>query len=227
MRAGHGGGTASSAPADRPLNRLCAHPPPEPTLSPPIAVHLSDTDVQTLGEGRPLLFDSVIAAHLLLGLAAAVLALPLLPARVGKRHALLPEVRGDATCFVETAAAREALLPAILWFAALQAEVNHGAWLGLRGMELQAAWYAPGSRYERHVDTFHGDPARRLTAILYLQEAWQPEHGGELRVHLLEGPVDVAPIGGRAVVFLADRLEHEVLPTTRGRIALTAWFGAG
>lgn len=189
-------------------------------------LELSDTDVQDLGEGRPLVFDGVIPVCSLPDLAAAVRALPLVAARVGKQHQLVPEVRGDATCFVDPAEAPAALQPAVAWFTALQSAINRDAWLGLRGMELQAARYRPGAHYAAHLDTFRGDLGRRLTAILYLQPAWQPGDGGELRVHLPQGPLDLAPVGGRAVVFLADRLEHEVLTTHRERLALTAWYRA-
>ena len=35
---------------------------------------------------------------------------------------------------------------------------------------------------------------------------------------------DVAPVGGRLVVFMAGAVEHEVRPAFAERVALTAWF---
>ncbi len=35
--------------------------------------------------------------------------------------------------------------------------------------------------------------------------------------------VDVAPLGGRLVLFLAGAVEHAVLPCSAERLALTAW----
>jgi len=35
-----------------------------------------------------------------------------------------------------------------------------------------------GARYAAHTDTFEGDPARRVTAILYLNPDWRPGDGG-------------------------------------------------
>ena len=36
--------------------------------------------------------------------------------------------------------------------------------------------------------------------------------------------VDIPPIGGRLVIFDAQRYLHEVRPTFRERAALTVWF---
>ena len=38
-----------------------------------------------------------------------------------------------------------------------------------------------------------------------------------------EAVVDVAPLGGRLVLFLAGAVEHAVLPCQAERVALTAW----
>ena len=35
---------------------------------------------------------------------------------------------------------------------------------------------------------------------------------------------DVLPVAGTLVCFLSDRFDHEVLPATRERLALTGWF---
>ncbi len=38
------------------------------------------------------------------------------------------------------------------------------------------------------------------------------------------GARDVAPIGGRLVIFRSDQFEHEVLPARRERLSFTGWF---
>ena len=58
--------------------------------------------------------------------------------------------------------------------------------------------------------------------------------GGELRLHLTDGEViDLAPEGGRVVMFWSDEIPHEVLPTAPDckedeeefdRYALTIWI---
>ena len=63
-----------------------------------------------------------------------------------------------------------------------------------------------------------------MTAIYYANPAWRPEDGGVLRLHGGDGPLDVAPVLDRLLVFLSERVEHEVLPARAPRCAVTAWF---
>ena len=68
---------------------------------------------------------------------------------------------------------------------------------------------------------------RTVTTILYLNggEGWVPNDGGYLRLYLTDGEVlDVAPVGGRLILFDSKMLAHEVLPTKRRRTAATVWF---
>ncbi|PAV69484.1 hypothetical protein WR25_23638 [Diploscapter pachys] len=61
-----------------------------------------------------------------------------------------------------------------------------------------------------------------VSAVLYLNEGWQPKDGGQLRM-FLKGDVehDVAPLAGSLVVFLSGEVPHEVLPAGRERLSLT------
>jgi SM-20-related protein len=96
----------------------------------------------------------------------------------------------------------------------------HLAW-----MEAHFAVYPEGGHYARHRDQHRGSGSRLVTAILYLNPAWQPGDGGELRVHPEEGPpADHAPLHGRLVVFRSDELEHEVLPSRTLRVAISGWM---
>lgn len=107
---------------------------------------------------------------------------------------------------------------------------------GLRREEVQATCYpAGGARYVRHVDnnaSLADDgrrTGRRITCILYANEAWRPGDGGELRLHPTSGAgataVDVAPLANRFVVFFSDeRVPHEVLPARAERFALSIWY---
>lgn len=64
-----------------------------------------------------------------------------------------------------------------------------------------------------------------VSLVLYLNDAWLPEQGGELRLYLDERRhQDVLPLGGSLVCFLSGQLPHEVLPATRERLSLTGWF---
>ncbi len=150
------------------------------------------------------------------------------PAGMGRGgdHHLGPDERGDEIGWLAPDAPAP-LGSLFSTFAALQDALNEAAWLGLRRFELQLARYpSGGSRYTRHRDAFMGDDNRRLTAILYLNEGWEPAHGGLLRLHLETGPVDVSPRLDTLMVFLSEKIEHEVLPSHHERLAVTAWYRA-
>lgn len=109
----------------------------------------------------------------------------------------------------------------------LRIELNRSLYLGLFDLEAHFAVYPPGAAYRRHLDQFNGDSKRQLSCVFYLNDDWQPEQGGQLRLYLEEAEaqfLDIQPQGGRLVVFLSGRFWHEVLPATRERISLTGWF---
>lgn len=107
----------------------------------------------------------------------------------------------------------------------LRQALNRGLFLGLEDYESHFALYPPGAFYLKHVDRFRDDDRRTVSAVLYLNQGWLPEHGGQLRMFLKEGvDYDVQPKGGCLVVFLSGDIPHEVLPSTRERLSLTGWF---
>jgi len=107
----------------------------------------------------------------------------------------------------------------------LREAMNRGLFLGLEDFESHFALYPPGAFYLKHVDRFRDDDRRAVSAVLYLNDDWLPEHGGQLRMYLENGVErDVVPIGGFLVVFLSGDIPHEVLPATRDRLSLTGWF---
>ena len=66
-----------------------------------------------------------------------------------------------------------------------------------------------GGCFPIHHDSDEAVDARRLTAILYLSEGWQPHHGGQLRLYPLSSPsVDIAPRAGTLVLFPSCRMLH-------------------
>jgi SM-20-related protein len=110
----------------------------------------------------------------------------------------------------------------------LRLALNRRLYLGLFGFEAHLACYAPGARYEAHVDRFRSAPQRAVSTTLYLNEGWTAEDGGELRLYLgtnADSPfVDVAPLAGTLVVFASERFLHAVLPARRERLSITGWF---
>jgi len=134
------------------------------------------------------------------------------------------DIRGDSTCWITPPLwpAEQALLGEL---ERLRLELNRQNLLGLFELELHYAWYPPGAGYERHVDQPQGRVQRRVSLVLYLNEDWTPEAGGELRIFdEADGHRDIAPVAGRLVCFLTPGREHAVLPTQRDRLSVSGWF---
>lgn len=136
-----------------------------------------------------------------------------------------PRVRGDQLCWLEKPTAGKGTRCLMREFERLRQTVNRELYLGVARYEMQLAHYPQGSHgYSKHLDAFRGGPNRRLTAIFYLNPGWRPGHGGELALYLASGDLHVEPLQNRLLVFLAEEVEHAVLPVNAKRLALTAWF---
>ena len=107
--------------------------------------------------------------------------------------------------------------------------LNRRCFLGLKSFEGHFARYPIGSFYKRHLDQFQAVPHRVVTVILYLNDSWNSEDEGALRMYFpqedgSERIEDVLPLGGRLVIFLSGEIPHEVLPTKKERISITGWL---
>jgi SM-20-related protein len=155
-------------------------------------------------------------------------AVPLAPAAIGRgaRRAHDPALRSDRTVWLDAldAAAAPALRALEHELDALRVALDRRLLLGLTEVEALLACYPPGAAYARHLDRFADHDARVLSLVLYLNDGWAPEHGGALRLHLADGPRDLLPESGTLVAFLSDCVAHEVLPATRPRWSVAAWF---
>jgi SM-20-related protein len=170
---------------------------------------LAPDELRALGDDGLFVRDGFAGREAALAMRERLRALPLAPANVGRDRQA--NVRGDHITWIDDDGR----------FEALRRELNEG-WLGLERFELQAARYQAGATYPRHRDAFRGGPSRRVTAIWYLNEGWTS--GGELRLHLDGGARDIAPLCDRLVVFLSEKIDHEVLPAAAERWAVTAWY---
>ena len=137
------------------------------------------------------------------------------------------EIRSDSVLWLES----DATAPAIRhYFATLdhvRQAINQAFYMGLEDLESHFAVYPPGSFYKKHLDRFRDDDARALTAVLYLNEDWPADAGGQIRLYLDDAcsqSRDIAPSAGTLVLFLSDRFWHEVLPASRQRLSVTGWF---
>jgi SM-20-related protein len=108
----------------------------------------------------------------------------------------------------------------------LRLALNRRLFLGLFEYEAHYACYDAGSFYRRHVDAFHGEDNRVLSAVLYLNTDWQSEDGGELVLYPDGDPdgLKLSPQGGALAVFLSEDFPHEVLCSARTRYSIAGWF---
>jgi Rps23 Pro-64 3,4-dihydroxylase Tpa1-like proline 4-hydroxylase len=94
-------------------------------------------------------------------------------------------LRGDRTCWIAPLP-QTPLFPAESALLAdlerLRLDLNRLGLLGLFDLELHHAWYPPGSGYARHVDQLRDREQRVVSVVLYLNDDWRPEDGGELRI---------------------------------------------
>eukprot|EP01030_Chromulinospumella_sphaerica_P025339 gene25339-25480_t len=147
----------------------------------------------------------------------------LAPAAVGRGPAqeIREGIRGDHIQWLEPGQA--AICDRYLALMdSLRLAMNRGLFLGLEEFECHFAMYPPGAFYLKHLDRFRDDDRRMVSAVVYLNQDWLPEHGGQLRMYLKDGVEhDVDPTGGCLVVFLSGEVPHEVLPAHRERLSLT------
>lgn len=150
----------------------------------------------------------------------------LAPAAVGRGPSseIREGIRGDHIQWIEPGQA-EVCDSYLGLMDSLREALNRGLFLGLEDFESHFAMYPPGAFYLKHVDRFRDDDRRMVSAVVYLNDAWLPEQGGQLRMYLDQGTqYDVVPVGGCLVVFLSGEVPHEVLPASRERLSLTGWF---
>ncbi|HEX5306471.1 MAG TPA: 2OG-Fe(II) oxygenase [Dyella sp.] len=173
----------------------------------------------------PQLLPEAVTAALASECASMHAARRMTPARVGVEHGANP-LRGDHTRWFEMDSLSMAQQPFMEAIDVLQRTLNQSLMLGLHE-ELEAHYtvFVPGTRYARHLDRLRHSDARVVSAVYYLNDAWDPADGGALRLYLDDGRTqDVLPQGGTLVLFMSDRFEHEVLPATRERMSIACWL---
>ncbi len=147
-------------------------------------------------------------------------------AGVGKNQQLQinESVRGDYIHWLDKTTAPSATKIYLDRLSDLALFLNQNLFLSLKDYEVHMTIYPAGSFYKRHLDQFKKDDHRKLSIICYLNNDWQEEHGGQLRIYLKDGTKDFLPLAGRLICFRSDQLEHEVLVANRDRLSLTGWM---
>jgi SM-20-related protein len=91
--------------------------------------------------------------------------------------------------------------------------------------EAHFAIYPPHHFYKKHVDQFTHSHDRKISCVFYLNEDWDPAHGGELILYNEndQPSTSILPIGNRMVCFNST-LVHEVQTTYRMRYSIASWL---
>lgn len=142
----------------------------------------------------------------------------------GGAHQVRNELRGDSTLWLDDPQCGAAAAAHLAALDQLRGELNRLLYLGLNEIEAHYAIYPPGTRYTRHRDRFRDSDARVISVVSYLNEDWQTNDGGALRLHGEDGSAtDILPTNASSICFLSE-LEHEVLPARLERISIAAWL---
>lgn len=136
------------------------------------------------------------------------------------------EIRGDFIKWIEPSSSNPAELLFLSKVSRFQAYLNRTCYTSLNDFECHFAEYPAGSFYKKHLDRFKSNSERHFSLIVYLNENWLIQDGGQLVVYP-EGKemVSVLPLAKRAVFFRSDVLLHEVLPSSsKSRRSITGWM---
>jgi SM-20-related protein len=142
----------------------------------------------------------------------------------GNAHEIHDRVRRDQVFWLDEIKAN--LIQGQLWdkINALKQAFNRQLYLGLNAFEGHYSSYPKGGFYTKHRDSFQHDQRRVVSLILYLNQHWQTQDGGILRVYTQGQITDIAPKAGTLVCFLSHELEHEVLLNHKNRLSFSGWY---
>lgn len=103
--------------------------------------------------------------------------------------------------------------------------LNQTLFLGLWELEAHFSIYGPGNFYKKHIDQFVESSERRISCVYYLNEDWQEEYGGALRLYNTSDEllIEVQPVGNRFICFSSE-LPHEVCLTHQTRCSIAGWM---
>jgi len=102
--------------------------------------------------------------------------------------------------------------------------LNSTCFTGIKSYEFHYALYEKGAFYKKHIDQFKSVNGRAFSMIMYLNEGWVKENGGELKIHQKLEVQIISPENQKCVFFKSNELEHEVLVTNVSRMSIAGWL---
>lgn len=105
--------------------------------------------------------------------------------------------------------------------------LNRTCYTGITGYEFHYTMYEKDTFYKKHIDQFRNNDIRQYSMIMYLNQDWMADDGGELCIHHKDHLQYISPMGGKSVFFKSNELPHEVLTTHKSRMSITGWLKTG
>jgi SM-20-related protein len=140
-------------------------------------------------------------------------------------HGIRQTIRGDSISWLDDQTIAGAAW--LRWTAALQLYLNRHLFLGLSPLESHYARYSIGDCYKKHLDAFVGASNRKISLVLYLNEAWVTKDEGELLLYVgkdQQTVLKIEPTFGTIVLFLSEDVAHEVRTAQAERLSIAGWF---
>ncbi|NYT45378.1 2OG-Fe(II) oxygenase [Alcaligenaceae bacterium] len=195
---------------------------------------LDDTLIDTLAQRGWVVSDELISPELHHGLLSSCRqhwdAGDFKPAAVGKGKALArhPRIRNDSIYWIEAEQAQGPVRQFLDWTETLRGQLNRELFAGLKSTEFHFARYPQGGAYKKHLDQHKGQAHRSISLVLYLNQTWTDDDGGQLCLYATDDNTRelarVLPQAGRLVLFRSDLVPHAVLPCSQTRWSLSGWF---
>ncbi|MBK7763462.1 MAG: 2OG-Fe(II) oxygenase [Bacteroidetes bacterium] len=102
--------------------------------------------------------------------------------------------------------------------------LNETCYTGITNYEFHYTMYEPGTFYKKHIDQFKHNDSRQYSIIMYLNDDWKLQDGGELCIYNENQIQHISPTNGKIIFFKSSELEHEVLITHKPRMSITGWL---
>lgn len=142
----------------------------------------------------------------------------------GLKNIINESIRSDSISWIDNNEQEPAVRRYLDLVEEIRVLLNREFYLGLNDFEGHFSRYPQGAYYKPHYDCFANDRRRAITFIVYINQNWQTQDGGQLCLHLPDGEHMIEPVAGSMICFLSEQILHEVKPTHAGRMALTGWF---
>lgn len=141
-------------------------------------------------------------------------------------HILEKNIRKDKISWIEGRTAAQQSLFEKLEF--IRCQINQNLMLGIFNIEAQFAIYKKGDFYKRHFDSFKGNRNRLVSLVIYLNKDWQENDGGNLNIYTNQADeqpaLTIIPKWGNAILFLSEKVPHEVMICHKTRYSIAVWF---